>query len=634
MRKQDLGSARRLIGALVGAVVVLLARAPVVQAISETEKTFLHLYFSEDELQVVSATRSPQSIARVAENIEVVTAEDIELMNAHTLADVLHAVNGTQVDFSGGFGAQALPDIQGAEYTRVTVLMNGVPLQNLASSAADVGFFPVQDIEKVEIIKGPASAAWGSALGGVVNIITRGPGSTPLQGSASISYGTGNSTDYRAAISGRTGRLGYRLSGTGLKTDGLTEGFDNDAGYLGAAAEYRLSGRAEVSFRLLYGDAARGDGAYPADDVLFGNHFRHLVSSLALGASTGQTGRVHLSLWTTIFDDSYFMRQISDDAELFHATLEERRSGASLSHAWSHGVQDFVAGADYSSGTLKSSDIPGAELEQRQWAVFFNDTVRLGGWTIAPGLRYDDNSTSDNFWSPSLGVTYAVGRNALARATVARGFNLPTLTGTSGTSDINMFLGNPALAVEKVWSYQAGLEANILDSFWLKASAFRHDLEDVIDDVRLEDPPGWWTVVNKGRQRRLGVELAARTRPYRHTTLAGNAFFMKTEDLETHEDVPGIPRRIFDLSVKYDDERSFRALLQGRYAYTVEPEDYHANLGGFIFDLNLMRRFSIGPGAALEAFLSLHNIFDGAQYYVDIYKNPGRWCEAGVRLRF
>lgn len=634
MRRGFIGSCGRLIGVGAAAVLLLLARAPIVQAISEAEKSFLSLYFSEDELHVISATRSLQSIARVAENMEVVTASDIELMNAHTLGDVLSTVSGVQIDFTGSFGAQAMPRIQGAAPERVTILLNGVPLNNFNSGIAEVGFYPVQDIEKIEIVKGPASSAWGSALGGVINVITRRPGSESFQGNASLSYGTKNSADYRAAISGRTGRLGYYLSGSGLRTDGLTEGFDNDATYLGARLEYALAERTDLAFNLFHGDASRGDGSYPPDDLLYGNHTKHLVSSLSLASAIGKEGRLALSLWTTRFDDVFFLRQISDDAELFEGTVDERRSGASVNYTWSHGFQDLVFGAEYSAGTMETSDIPGAELEQTQWALYINDTLSLGPWTIAPGIRYDDNSTSDNFWSPSLGTTYALSKNTLLRATVARGFNAPALVSTSGTSEINMFQGNPALTVEKVWSYQGGFEANVLDGVWLKVSAFRHDLEDAIVHEELADPPDWWTLVNQGRQRRQGVEIAARTKPIHHLTLAGAAFFLETEDLDTHEKLLDIPRRIFDLSLKYDDERSFRALLKGRYSYTVPTEGFNADFGGFIFDLNLVKKFAVTPRSSLETFLTVHNLFNGAQYWVDIFKNPGRWVEGGVRVSF
>ncbi|HTZ18664.1 MAG TPA: TonB-dependent receptor plug domain-containing protein, partial [Dissulfurispiraceae bacterium] len=134
---------------------------------SEEEKNFLLMYFKEEELQVVSSTRSIKSISRVAENMTVITAQDIERMNAHTLADVLNTVNGVQVQFSSTTpGSHASASIQGSDERHVTIFIDGVVQNNLSSNRADMGLIPVQNIEKIEIVKGPASSVWGSALGG------------------------------------------------------------------------------------------------------------------------------------------------------------------------------------------------------------------------------------------------------------------------------------------------------------------------------------------------------------------------------------------------------------------------------------------------------------------------------------
>jgi len=122
---------------------------------------------------VISATRSLKSISRVAENVTVITVEDIELMNAHTLADVLYTVTGVQVGFDGGPGTIAWALIQGSDFTHVTVLIDGISINNLSDNVADISSIPSQIIQKIEVIKGPASSAWGSSLGGVVNVITK-----------------------------------------------------------------------------------------------------------------------------------------------------------------------------------------------------------------------------------------------------------------------------------------------------------------------------------------------------------------------------------------------------------------------------------------------------------------------------
>ena len=131
------------------------------------------MYFKPEELVAETPTRSPKPVSKTAENVTVVTASDIQLMNAHTLAEVLNMVTGVQVFGLGDPGIRANAFIQGSDAQQVTVIIDGVVLNNLSDNSVDVGLIPVQNIEKIEIIKGPASSAWGSALGGVVNIITK-----------------------------------------------------------------------------------------------------------------------------------------------------------------------------------------------------------------------------------------------------------------------------------------------------------------------------------------------------------------------------------------------------------------------------------------------------------------------------
>jgi vitamin B12 transporter len=104
-------------------------------AMSQEEENFLDMYFTSEELQVISTTRSLQSITRVAENVEVVTKEDIELMNAHTLADVVNTINGVVVFFSGAApGSQAVAQIQGSRIEYGLVLVDGVSINDIAGS--------------------------------------------------------------------------------------------------------------------------------------------------------------------------------------------------------------------------------------------------------------------------------------------------------------------------------------------------------------------------------------------------------------------------------------------------------------------------------------------------------------------
>jgi vitamin B12 transporter len=295
----------------------------------------------------------------------------------------------------------------------------------------------------------------------------------------------------------------------------------------------------------------------------------------------------------------------------------------------SHGV---VVGVDYSKGTIDANSIEGPDPEREQWAAYANDTIALGGLTITPGVRYDDISTTGGFWSPSLGATYLLFKDTLLRATVARGFNIPNLSSTSADSEINKYRANPDLMVEKMWSYQLGFESGVLDVVWLKVSAYRHDVADAIQEKQLEND--WRTNVNASRQRRQGVDVELRTKPVYDVTLAGSVCFQEVEDLDTAEDVPDLPTAIYDVSLKYDDQKSFRALLKGRYLRWDLIESHNGDMSGFLVDLDLAKKFAVGAGISLEAFVSVHNLLNEAQYPSATYPNPDRWFEGGVRVSF
>jgi vitamin B12 transporter len=146
----------------------------------EEEEDALALYSGWQE-ESTSASRSPKPLSQSPENITIVTARDIEIINAHTLADVLATIPGIQTHVLGGPGSSTYTYIQGASFPHTLVMLDGAPL-NKISNFSDVGSVPARIIERIEIVKGSASSAWGPALGGVINVITKSPDKRPVSG--------------------------------------------------------------------------------------------------------------------------------------------------------------------------------------------------------------------------------------------------------------------------------------------------------------------------------------------------------------------------------------------------------------------------------------------------------------------
>ena len=133
-------------------------------AVSEDLET-LEMYYRSEDLEV-SATRNPKPLSRTAENITVVTAKEIEMMGAHTLSGVLANIPGINIEEAGSVGTYSSITIQGSRQTHVLIMIDGVMQNVFFSGDPDISSIPVHQIERIEIVKGPGSSAWGSTSRG------------------------------------------------------------------------------------------------------------------------------------------------------------------------------------------------------------------------------------------------------------------------------------------------------------------------------------------------------------------------------------------------------------------------------------------------------------------------------------
>jgi vitamin B12 transporter len=605
-------------------------------AMSEEEKSFLLMYFKEDEIQVISTTRSLKSIARVAENVEVVTKEDIELMNAHTLGEVLNTVNGVQVSFNGNSpGSGAVLQIQGSSFEHVLVLVDGVRVNDISSGLADVSLIPVQMIEKVEVIKGPASSVWGSSLGGIVNVITKTPVGDGTHGMISGAYGERNTGDFRAEVNGKKNGIGYYLYAGRLQTDGFRPRDASSRNSFYAKLSYDFSKDTVATFNILYNKAQNESGDF--EDLGFRVDTRDelMLSSLSVKSRLSDTISIDVSARASQKLSGATITDIIAET-ITPSDVRDNKYGASARFEYRQGIHSVVFGTDYDLYRTKATFFGDNRFDEHIAAVYLNDTLALGKLSIIPGIRLDsvdvDNtSLKETALSPSLGVTYELARKTIIRGIVAKGFNTPAVGDLF--ADSVFFVKNPDLKLEKVWSYQIGVETGALTYFWLKASGFRHDVRDAItrEDISVAD--NTWTLVNKARVRRQGVEAELRTLPVYNFTISAAASYISTKDRDSDETVLGNPEYTYEIGLQYNDNKSFRALLKGHYIWWNSPGDNGAKYSSFIFDVNAIKTLCKSSRYTAEAFLTVHNLFDGSQYWLVNYRNSGRWIEAGLRVK-
>jgi vitamin B12 transporter len=601
----------------------------------------LLMFWEEKDLFVQSATRNEKPISQVAENMTVITAKDIEEMNAHTVAEILNRVTGFVVNFQGQDFGSFYSDlsINGSADRHVLVLLDGMQWNWSADNHATTGLIPVGIIERIEIIKGPASSAWGSSLGGVVNIITKNTGDTKNPaGSVSASYGQRNTQDYSAGISGRAGPAGYYFFAGHQYSKGLRFNRNFNDNDFFTKISIPLSKNVTLGFSAGYSEL----DIKPA--VLQDLNFMSKVTArsfFAMGSVDAILTRelsLKLSLYTNkqkgIINDNL----IDPETVLRSRIYDNDTKGGSAKFIWTQGMHTAVIGTDIiHSGLDQNIVVLASRPEIDKWAVFANDSISIGKLSITPGLRYDQNNISGSFISPSLGIAYKLGEHTIARASAARGFSYPDLLATK-IGD-GLFLDpNPALKLEEVWSYQAGLESNITDHILAKATVFYHDLKNVIEKEPFAGgPPGCVgpacndLMVNKGDQRQKGFELEVETVPFYNVSFKGGLAYVVTTPLP---EAVHTWKYAYNLSVKYDDRRSFMAQLWGTYKWFISRPDSTGKYNDFIWDINLQKKIYSTKKTKTEIFLTAHNIFNGSQYEDILYQNPKRWVEAGLRFKF
>ncbi len=613
---------------------------PAAAAQSREELQTLQLFYKDKDL-VVSATRNPKPISQVAENITVVTAREIEAMNAHSVAEILNRVPGVFVNFTQEFGAASQLGIQGSESRHVLVLVDGMSWNLLSEGSAETMSIPVGIIERIEIIKGPASSAWGSSLGGVVNILTKGAGTAARPaGSVKVSYGERNTQDYSAQVAGGAGPIGYYLFAGRQDSDGLRYDRRFDATSLFSKFRLTLAPDVEMGLSMGFGKPRDQLGAIPEQNISTAFDDRSYFLNVTLAAALTPELDLNLSLYTVEQKISINTGAIAPPEPFLENIADEGTTGAAGRLAWSGGRHTAVLGIDLSRGTLDQTINSGSLLQSfgapavamarpdiNKWALYANDTIALGKWTVTPGVRYDYNDIIGSFVSPSLGVTRRLGEATVARASLARGFTVPPLSLTSAGG---LFLPpNPSLKPESIWSYQAGLETTLASCLWLKGTVFYHDLDDT-----LTRPPVFnASFINQGAVRRRGLELEGETLPvYNLSLIAGLAYaHIHSSETDSSQDT-----YTGNVALKYDDRRVWQARLSGHYVWWDFAAAQQADYGDWLWDLNLARKVYDTGERSAKLFLAAHNIFNGSQYTLGLgeNKNPERWLEAGIEIIF
>jgi vitamin B12 transporter len=533
-------------------------------------------------------------------------------------------------------------------------MMDGVRLNNSSGGDMNPAIVPIQIIDRIEVIKGPASSAWGSSLGGVVNIITKQTGKeTTPHGSIMASYGEGHTSEVNGDAAGTAGPLSYYLYADRRDSDGLVDNrfFEDDRLY--AKTELALPSSMTLGLTVDHAEPHTNSGDFQALDLTEPISDRHLLTTaylngqlrpdLALNFSARRLTRNYVR--TPAFLGLGLFDGVSAGDLYYREHWEEETTGASLNLAWTPANHRVSLGADttrsevskdtrYGDWALRNwSDYgvpvfdPVGPAMGETWGTYLNDTITWGKLSVTPGLRYDHHSISEAQTSPSLGITYRLRDDTLLRVQVARGFVFPVLSFLS-ISDW-AYPGAPKLKPEVINSYQLGLESTAFQYLRVKTTLFVHEVQDSwVDNFPWENGP---------TLQRQGFEFEAETAAFSGFSAVSNLTYVR---FVPEGDVSSDNSTGANLILRYDDGKTLHAELAGRYVWWDTFQSVFAQSLGEahysspLWNLSLTKTLCATSRISTKAFVTAHNLFNVEQDNSIAYQNPNRWLEAGLKFKF
>jgi vitamin B12 transporter len=590
---------------------------------------------------VVTATRVEEPLEAIGASVTIVPEEVFRVQEHRTVEEALRAVPGVEILRSGSLGKISTLRIRGANPTQVQVLIDGVRVKSVTSGDFDFADLSLDDVERIEIVRGPQSTLYGAdAIGGVVNIITKRGRGAP---SAFLDLEAGNYDTYRerAGVSGALGAWSFSLGASRLDFGGQFVNDEQDLTTVNGRVGYALPNRGEVALIARYSDAHRG--------IPFRTVFpdfaprREQDDRLVLGSLEWRQP------WTAWYDATLRVSAVRstltfrdpDEAFTPRSDIEtERREVDWLHILRADELDTLTVGLEYRNeeGTNQGSFSASTDT----WAVFGQNELRLfRRLFLTGGVRFDHNSAFGDATTGRAALSYLLHATATRlKASWAEGFRAPTLNELffPATFPPCPAFGNPGLRPETSESWDAGVEQHLwARRIRLAATYFRNDFTDLIQSTLIDPVNFCFQARNVGRARTQGVEAEASVELLQGLLLAAAYTYTDTEDRTT-----GLPLRRFAphrwaITASYEARPGLTLageifILSSQFEGGAVPR----NDGYTVVNVSASYRlpWRRGPLRDVTLHLRVTNLFDEDYAEVRGFPALGTHVVAGVRARF
>jgi vitamin B12 transporter len=606
----------------------------------------------------VTATTVETPVEEVGSSATVITKERMEESQQRTVTEALRLVEGLEVVETSGPGSTTSVFIRGANSEHTLVLIDGVEVNDpsLPGRSFDFAHLSSDNIERVEVIRGPQSTLYGSdAIGGVINIITKKGHGKPT-GFVSVEGGSFGTIAERAGVSGGTRLFNYSVGTSRTDSDGISAADRRDANHeRDGYGNTSLSGRFgftptdhfSVDFITHYSDALTdldNFGGSGGDDPNYRARSKDLTTKL----------QGNLALFDGLWAQSLGLSLARTDRDYRNPTDSDHPSDVELStyqgemqkldwqhHLFLHETNTLTFGLNLEEETAKSDYYsesawgPYTSTFNREVTrtngYYLQDEVRLGDAFFATaGLRYDDHSGFGSKTTYRFAASYLLRQTGTRlKATYGTGFKAPSLY------QLYSQYGDKALHPEKSAGWDLGFEQPLAGKkLVLGATYFHNDFDDMI---LFDSPTSKYR--NVGEAYTEGVVATLSFQPLENLSVRGSYTYLETEDKSTGRALLRRPknRLVLEGNWRFNDKGNVRAAVVyvGKRADNFYDNATYAttrvNLGGYTL-VNLAASYDLTKH--LQVFGRVENLFDKTYEEVTGWGTPGISIRGGVKVSF
>jgi len=591
---------------------------------------------------LVTATRTEKSILNVPASVRIIERREVILADPITVDELFKTVVGVDLQGSGVPGSRVKLNMRGLTSgygcKRVLVLVDGRRITDQYQGNVEFALVPADGIERIEIVRGPASALYGSgAMGGVINIITRKRTETPVT-ELKASAGSHNTRHYSFIHGRKAGGCDYFITGSYIGTDGYTKNSDgtdrdwqanNFTGNLG----WQFSDRSQL--RFYFGNYC-GGGTDENSDRETQKDYEAVLYTLRW--SKKKDAKLQVRLYRNAEHHDYDWKYPGKGIY-----RQDTLGGEVQQSMWISERHLATFGLDGRNETVDINEVLGKiDADASTTACYVQDEIFLADtFQITVGIRNDYNVDYGDAISPRVGILWRALPDGAVFASVNRAHRAPGLSDRFVKAEYNgmIFEGNLDLDPETLTAYEAGVRRKLDDKLRVEFVVFHNDMNDSFDF--LLDPDGVFRIRNVNRMSSYGIESRLRYQVTRDLSALLNYSFIdgEYEDFPSSPDVEGnqlayLAKDKAAFQLNYDNARGFSHMLTCRYVGSRYGDAQNAseNKMDDYVTVDWRSRAPLTEYARLT--LNIDHLFDETYQEFSNVDQPGRTFRAGLELTF